>query len=125
MTPTPQPFVLLVDDDADSRELYAIGLQPFGFEIAEADSADAAFLFIQDAPRRPDVVVTDLTMPGLPTVELIQKLRSDPRTEAIHTIVLTGMTHGQRLDAVRVLRLTGRLGGLPRPGKQHLARGAR
>jgi CheY-like chemotaxis protein len=101
MTPAPQPLVLLVDDDADSRELYAIGLQPLGFEIADVDSADAALLFVQDAPREPDVVITDLTMPGLPAVELIQKLRSDPRTQAIRTIVLTGLTRGQRLDAIR------------------------
>src|SRR5262245_4439456 len=101
MTPARPPLVLLVDDDADSRELYAIGLQPFEFEIADVDSADAALLFIQDAPRGPDVVVTDLTMPGLPTVDLIQILRSDPRTQAIRIIVLTGMTGGQRLEAVR------------------------
>jgi CheY-like chemotaxis protein len=88
--------------------------------------------FIQDGPRRPDVVVTDPTMPGLPAVDLIQNLRSNPRTQA-SDVVRAAVGHPPRAlprPARRPLhrvqhRETGRrrlclLRGLPRHGARPL-----
>jgi CheY-like chemotaxis protein len=84
------PFVLLVEDDKDSREMYEIGLRLSGLEAHGAGSAEEALAII--ARVRPAVIVTDLTLPDLNGLELCRRLEGDPDTRDIPRIVLTGHT---------------------------------
>ncbi len=68
--------VLVVDDDALSREVFALLLQDAGYVIETADSGDAALLHLQSAHPRPEVVLADLQMPGTAGRELALQLRS-------------------------------------------------
>lgn len=84
-----RPLVLVVDDHADTRELYVQGLMAFGFEaIAGADS--------EEASRRawdvhPDIVVTDLALRDCGDGwQLLHDLRREARTREIPVVVLTG-----------------------------------
>jgi CheY-like chemotaxis protein len=83
-----RPLVLVVDDHDDTRELYVQSLALFGFEtIGAADGREAcrrAWEF------HPDIVVTDLTLPGEDGWQLIQDLQRDPRTRDIPVVVVTG-----------------------------------
>ena len=56
------PVVLIVDDDQDTRELYAWALSREGLTIFTMADAEAALRSITDV--HPDVIVTDLSMPG-------------------------------------------------------------
>jgi CheY-like chemotaxis protein len=67
--------VLVVDDDAVSREVFALLLNSAGYAVETADSGDAALLHLQTASPLPDVVLTDLQMPGTSGVELALQLR--------------------------------------------------
>ena len=67
--------VLVVDDDALSREVFALLLQDAGYAVETADSGDAALLYLQTA-HPPDVVLADLQMPGTAGSELALRLRS-------------------------------------------------
>jgi CheY-like chemotaxis protein len=83
-----RPLVLIVDDHDDTRELYVTSLAAFGFEaIAAANRAQAC----QRAwESHPDIVVTDLTLPGGDGWQLIQDLKGEARTRDIPVVLLTG-----------------------------------
>jgi CheY-like chemotaxis protein len=62
MAPPNAPLVLLVEDHADTRTMYALYLRVSGFEVLEAADAEEGLASARLA--RPAVVVTDLSMPG-------------------------------------------------------------
>jgi CheY-like chemotaxis protein len=68
--------VLLIDDDDLSRELLTLQLSGDGFEIAAVDSGEAALHRLQTAPVAPQVILTDLQMPGISGNELAAQLRA-------------------------------------------------
>jgi CheY-like chemotaxis protein len=67
--------VLVVDDDVLSREILALLLDDAGYSVETADSGDAALLHLQTAHLMPQVVLTDLQMPGTTGNELALRLR--------------------------------------------------
>ncbi|MFI5892055.1 response regulator [Actinoplanes sp. NPDC051513] len=78
--------VLVVDDVAANRELMAMLLGYRGHEVIEAcDGADALALA---QSRHPDVVVSDVLMPGIDGLELVHRLRSAPDEQAAHAPVI-------------------------------------
>lgn len=81
--------VLVVDDDADSRDLVAEFLSDAGFEVqVAADGVDAIAILEREAP--PSVIVTDLMMPNLGGCELIAYVRAAPQLRAIPVAVMSG-----------------------------------
>jgi CheY-like chemotaxis protein/HPt (histidine-containing phosphotransfer) domain-containing protein len=68
--------VLVVDDDALSREVLALLLEHAGYAVVTVDSGDAALLHLQTASPLPGVVLTDLQMPGTTGRELAQQMRA-------------------------------------------------
>jgi CheY-like chemotaxis protein len=83
-----QRSVLIVDDSADTREMYGTFLGFRGFSVLTAPDGDAAVALARS--RRPDVIVMDLAMPRLNGISAVQRLRHDPRTRSIPVIILTG-----------------------------------
>jgi CheY-like chemotaxis protein/HPt (histidine-containing phosphotransfer) domain-containing protein len=67
--------VLVVDDDALSREVLALLLHRAGYAVETADSGDAALLHLQKTHSLPQVILTDLQMPGTIGQELVRGLR--------------------------------------------------
>jgi CheY-like chemotaxis protein len=79
-------LVLLADGDADSREMYGAALSGPDVEVlSAADGIEA----LNACERRPDVIVTGLTLPGLSGCELAKRVHADPRTSATPVIALT------------------------------------
>ena len=69
--------VLVVDDDAVSREVLSLLLARDGYSVEAADSGDLALLRLQEAQGSlPEVVLTDLQMPGLAGIELARQIRA-------------------------------------------------
>ena len=92
--------VLLVDDDADAREMYRMALEYDGAAVPVAASAAAAFAIAVEWV--PDVVVTDFLLGGGATgAELCAQLRAHSRTNHIPALVMTGST--RKVDAESVL----------------------
>ena len=97
--PRARPLVLIVEDDADSREMYAIALQMGGFEVEAA--ADAATAFDIAARVQPIMIVTDFMLRGSDNgAALCRKLHADPRTAGIPVLVLTGSTRKSDAEAL-------------------------
>jgi PAS domain S-box-containing protein len=94
--------VLVVDDEADTREAMAIGLGRLGACVATACSASEALAAL--AQERPHVLVADIGMAGENGYTLLRKVRALPseRGGATPAIALTGYAAQQdRLDALR------------------------
>lgn len=79
--------MLLIDDDLDSRIIYATALRASGFEVdVAAGGADGLSMARQQFP---DVILLDISMPELDGRVVLRRLRSDPLTHRIPTIALT------------------------------------
>jgi CheY-like chemotaxis protein len=90
-----RPRVLLVEDHADTRLMYAEYLRP-EYETSEAGDGVAALESLRHVV--PDVIVTDLSLPRMDGFELIARLRADERLRSIPVIALSGYS-GPELDA--------------------------
>lgn len=82
------PLVLVVDDFPDNRDMYMQYLEFSGLRVAEAQNGHEALQ--QANALRPDLIVMDLSLPGLDGWEATRRLKADPRTQAIPVIALTG-----------------------------------
>jgi CheY-like chemotaxis protein len=82
-------YVLIVDDEHGARDLLATALQRAGYTIRTAASGETALRMISKSV--PQAVLSDLMMPGgMSGYELIARLRTDPRTEHVPILVITG-----------------------------------
>jgi CheY-like chemotaxis protein len=68
--------VLVVDDDELSREVFALLLHNAGYAVETVESGDAALKHLQTARPLPEVVLSDLQMPGTTGKELVERMRS-------------------------------------------------
>jgi CheY-like chemotaxis protein len=88
MTTIPKPLVLVVDDYQDAREMYAEYLSFSGFRVEEASTGAEA---IEKAfALQPDVILMDLSLPGMDGWTATRQLKNDDRTKAIPVVALTG-----------------------------------
>ena len=84
----PSPLVLVVDDYQDAREMYAEYLTFSGFRVAEAaNGVDAVRLATELSP---DIILMDLSLPGMDGWEATRRIKLDERTKHIPVIALTG-----------------------------------
>jgi putative nucleotidyltransferase with HDIG domain len=67
--------ILIVDDDSAIRELLQHGIKHFGFACLAAESGQAALELL--AKNHIDVVVSDINMPGMNGLELIQHIKAE------------------------------------------------
>ena len=81
--------ILLVDDDEAYRAVTAIALESEGCDVQEAANGYAALEALQNA--HPDVIVSDLDMPGLNGVELCHRVRANPSLAQIHFVLLSAL----------------------------------
>src|SRR5690606_13181631 len=81
------PLVLLVEDDPLSRDGYAEYLQRGGFRVAQAGSAEAAL--DEAAAAVPDVVVTDIALPGRDGSALASDLQAGQHTRGVPIVAMT------------------------------------
>ena len=80
--------MLVVDDDAMTRMLVLEALEPEGFRVVEASSgADGIVQFAQVAP---DVVLLDVSMPGIDGFECCTRIRQLPNGARVPIVVITG-----------------------------------
>ena len=90
---------LIVDDEQSIRKICMTIGASLGFVCSEAESAEAALTLLET--QAPDIVLTDLLLPSMTGVELLQRVKAlQPRTEVA---IMTG--HGSIESAVQAMRL--------------------
>ncbi|MCJ7683074.1 MAG: response regulator, partial [Desulfobacteraceae bacterium] len=90
--------ILLVDDEEGIRKVLDISLSDIGYKVFPAETGKEALDIFRKI--RPPIVLTDIKMPGMGGIELLQKIKEEsPDTEVI---MITG--HGDMELAIRSLK---------------------
>ena len=97
--------VLVVDDDANLRQLVTVRLEKAGHRVRAADSAAEALALVADRGA-PDVVVLDVSMPGMTGFELLPVMRSLDGCAGLPAIFLSGRVELHDIEAGRALDAT-------------------
>lgn len=100
--------ILLVDDDAKLRRVVTLSLESEGLQVIEAESGEDALGKI--TRHKPAFVLTDLRMPGMDGIELMQKIHA--AHPGLPVLILTA--HGDIPEAVRATQ-AGALDFLTKP----------
>jgi signal transduction histidine kinase/CheY-like chemotaxis protein len=93
--------VLVVEDDAQTREIIARTLEKAGWAVAEAENGRVALERV--AEQRPEVILLDLMMPVMDGFEFVRELRKTEAWRAIPVIIVTA----KDISAEDRLRLNG------------------
>jgi len=91
--------VLLVEDAPFLRYAFGRLLRMHGFEVMEAVDGREALNCVNEF--QPQMVITDLMMPEMGGIELIQRLRSDPRTADLPVLAITADSSEQTEQRAR------------------------
>jgi len=92
-------LVLVVEDDPETRQFYSDAFEREGFLI---DQAHNGFQALEKAfAHPPDLVLTDIAVPGIDGIELCRRLRADERTRLIPLLAITGYGDRQYSDRAR------------------------
>jgi CheY-like chemotaxis protein len=93
------PLVLVVEDDPELRQYYTDTFLRDGFAVEQAHNGNQA---LEKAFKgAPDLILTDIAVPGMDGIELCRRIRSDDRTKTIPVLAVTGYDDRHYPDRVR------------------------
>jgi two-component system cell cycle response regulator DivK len=87
MTAQASPYVLVVDDSRDGREMLTEYLQFRGFDVMASSNGEAALT--QAFAHPPAIILMDLQMPGITGWEATRRLKAHPATKDVIVVALT------------------------------------
>ncbi len=91
--------IVLIDDEADIREVLGLSLEDAGYEVASASNGEAGLRLC--AEIRPHIVITDIRMPGMDGIQVLEVIKNEhPGTE-----VIVATAYGDMEAAIRALQL--------------------
>jgi CheY-like chemotaxis protein len=80
--------ILVIDDNEDVRTIVTAVLRNFGFSVREATSGESAIQMVLE--EKPDLIISDVRMPGMDGHHLLSAIRELQSTAAIPFILMTG-----------------------------------
>jgi two-component system, sensor histidine kinase and response regulator len=80
--------ILLVDDDQQVRTMFGVALRRNGYHVIEADSGTAGLALARQ--HLPDVILSDINMPGGDGSTLLRDIRRDPELRSKQVVLMTG-----------------------------------
>jgi CheY-like chemotaxis protein len=97
--------ILLIEDDGLMSRMYGRLFSYEGYDVQIAADGEAGFVKAKE--WQPDLILLDVMMPKMNGLELMQKLREDPRTREIMVVLLTNLGIQEKLDEAMRLGATG------------------
>jgi CheY-like chemotaxis protein len=82
---------MIVDDDALSNTLVTAFLNHAGFRVMQARSGSEALQMIGAEPTLPDLILTDMMMPGMDGGALVEALQASERAKDVPILLLSGL----------------------------------
>ena len=79
--------ILVVEDDFDTRYMLSLILKSEGYEVITAADGEGALAVLFD--ERPDLIITDISMPCLNGIELTRSLRDKAETASLPILAIT------------------------------------
>ena len=96
-------YILIVEDEPETRLLYQVALTFEGYEVASATDGVEALVLMEQ--RLPDLVVLDLGLPRLDGWSVQQEIAASAVTRQIPIVIVTGLeVDPDELDVACVLR---------------------
>src|SRR5438552_16415984 len=92
--------ILVIEDDEYSRDALAHLLAAEGYEVESADDGESGYAKAKESP--PDIIVLDLSLPGIDGRRVIELIRRDQALSAIPILVVTGHSDTEAQQAVDV-----------------------
>jgi len=92
--------ILIVEDTPSEMQLISYYLQESGYSVISAVSAKEALTKVLD--QKPDIIITDVVMPGMSGFELCRSLKKHPSTEKVPIIICT--SKNQEIDRLWAMR---------------------
>jgi CheY-like chemotaxis protein len=83
----PAQRVLIIDDNAVNRRMAQVVFQKLGWDVETVDSGDRALLHL--AAHRYDLVLLDISMPGMNVLDVCQRIRADRGLRGLRVIAYT------------------------------------
>ncbi len=93
------PTLLLIEDHELNRDMLSRRLEKRGYTVVLAEDADLGLRLVRE--RLPDLILMDMSLPGLDGWEASRRLKADPATAALPIIALTA--HALAEDRERAL----------------------
>jgi adenylate cyclase len=93
-----RPKILCVDDTPANLKLLDAMLTPRGFDVVTASSGQGALEKIK--AEHPDLVLSDIVMPGMTGYDLCAKLRDDEATRFLPVVMVTASGDQERIQAL-------------------------
>jgi CheY-like chemotaxis protein len=89
--------VLVIEDNTDCRELFAVLIRHFGFQVVEADDGEIG---VQKAlSEKPDLIFMDIGLPSMSGIEAMACLRASAMTKNIPVIMCSAWTAERHREA--------------------------
>ncbi|HSD36455.1 MAG TPA: response regulator [Rhodocyclaceae bacterium] len=89
--------LLIVDDEPINLEIIGEFLEGEPFALTLADSGEAAWGFLDQNPSGYNAVVLDRMMPGMSGIDLLRKIKADPRMEHLPVIMQTAAAAAEQV----------------------------
>ena len=86
----PQPVVLIMGPNDDSREMLRVVLELWNYQVLEADNLDDSFLLAENS--HPSVILMDTVLPFDDTLDNLTKLRENESVGHTPSVVLSGFS---------------------------------
>jgi DNA-binding NtrC family response regulator len=99
----PRHTILVVDDERNIRRALGMILQSEGYNLAEAETAEAAQIELSQAGRPVDLIVLDLMLPKKPGLSWLAELKADALYRHIPVIVISG--HASSEESAQAIKL--------------------
>ena len=96
------PGLLLVDDEAALVELLKKYLERLGYQVDACMHPDAALAFLEAHPERYQLLITDLTLPGMNGEDLVE--RATEKVPHLRSIITSGYPYQPRTPGVAFLQ---------------------
>jgi CheY-like chemotaxis protein len=90
--------ILIVEDHPTMREAMRLVLEGEGFDIDEASDGKQALAAVQE--ERPDLVLLDMSIPGVSGPDVLAAVKNDPATSEVRVIVVTATGEEGRAAAM-------------------------
>jgi two-component system, cell cycle response regulator DivK len=92
--------ILIVEDDLETRLFYSDAFARDGFRVDQAHNGHQA---LEKALKSlPDLILTDIAVPGMDGIELCRRIRADIRTRAIPLLAITGYEDRHYVDRAKL-----------------------
>jgi CheY-like chemotaxis protein len=105
--------VLVIDDDAATRLLVQTVLAHGGHRVIESSNGEAGLQLA--AGEQPDLILLDLSLPGMSGAEFLRTLRRNPRTQALRVALYTASEPTPALEDF--MEIYGIAARLPKPSE--------